>query len=213
MSKKPEPGSPSIVVKMALIGTGFIALYYLNVATQMVSAKITELPVQGKTQVTAPATDIREPAQRGKALHPLLVESSNKAAALRQASAASTANEPVNFDALFGRERAQKDVDARNQKDAAAKELLKPPTPAMAAQSFDAFKDLATQVRVQAVMKDGAVVNGGFFETGAVVTSLPYASQDGTRTLYPVLSSVQDDAVLLAEAGKGTRKIRARLLN
>lgn len=223
MSTKPTTTGQSPLVKLALLGSLGIGFFYLNDGLQHLQLRIADLPVQGKAQqaAAAPQADTAvASANLVKNMHPLLVESKNKAATLREGSAADT-----NLDALFGRDQAQQELDARKKKEADAEKAAKasqavavssaagvPPVPA-ALPAIDYFKLLALKVRVQAVMKDGAVINEDFCEIGAEVKSLAYPSSDGTKTLYPRLHSVEGEVVLLTEAGSGVRKIRAKLLH
>ncbi len=224
MSTKPTTAGQSPLVKLALIGSIGIAFFYLNDGLQYLQLRIADLPLQGKAQQSAAAApDVSaNSAALAKSLHPLLVESKSKAAVLREGPAADT-----NLDALFGRDKAQQELDARKKKEAEQDKVAKaaqaaassaaagtpavPATPVLPA--IDHFKLLAFKVRVQAVMKDGAVVNEDFCEIGAEVKSLGYPSADGTKTLYPRLHSVDGEVVLLSEAGSGVRKIRAKLLH
>ncbi len=216
-----KSNNPSPIVKLAGVGILFIGFFYLNVGLQKASQYINELPVQGKAAETAPAPqDAQAAGPVSRSMHPLLVESNQKAALLRREG---PQGEASNLDALFGRDAAQKEIDEKKRKEAEIEKAMKspPPTPASSSSSapapavaampvFDYFRGLAQRVRVQAVMADGAVVNGGFYEVGADVKSLGYPSADGKKTLYPVLESVEAETVYLAEPDS-KRKIKARL--
>lgn len=226
MSTKSTSSSP--VVKLAAVGILSIGFFYLNQGLQTLSQRINELPVQGKAAETAaPAAATATTGPVSRTMHPLLVESNQKAAALRQIAGGA----PANLDALFGREAAQKELDEKKRKEQEVEKALQalknppatppanaagapgaPPVPAVpVVQPPDYFKLLAQRVRVQAVMPDGAVINGGFYGQGEEVKTLGYPTVDGKKMLYPTLESVQGETVFLAEAEGGKRKIKARL--
>lgn len=229
MSTKSTSSSP--VVKLAAVGILSIGFFYLNQGLQTLSQRINELPVQGKAAETAaPAAATATTGPVSRTMHPLLVESNQKAAALRQIAGGA----PANLDALFGREAAQKELDEKKRKEQEVEKALQalknppatppanaanaagapdaPPVPAVPlVQPPDYFKLLAQRVRVQAVMPDGAVINGGFYGQGEEIKTLGYPTVDGKKMLYPTLESVQGETVFLAEAEGGKRKIKARL--
>ncbi len=219
MSSKSSTGQ-SPVVKLAALGILAIGFFYLSEGVSHLSQRIMDLPVQGRSQEAAaptvePSAQAAGPVSR--TMHPLLVESNQKAAALRKQGVVGAAN----LDALFGREQAQKELDELQKKAAeqekkaadASKALSTPAIPAAVAALpvIDHFRLLTQKVRIQAVMTDGAVVNGGFYSLGDEVKTLGYLSADGKKVLYPTLESVSEETVLLTEADGGDRKIKAKL--
>lgn len=221
--------SPSPLVKLAGIGILAIGFFYLNEGLQTLSQRINDLPVQGKAEEVAEPAAAAATGPVSRTMHPLLVESNQKAAALRRDASAA----PANLDALFGRDAAQKELEEKKRKELEAEKaqlaLKAPPpvpggTPGSPATSdtpgvppvpvvlaVDYFKALAQRVRVQAVMPEGAVINGGFYSIGDEVKTLGYPAADGKKMLYPSLEAVDGETVLLSEAQAGKRKIKAKL--
>lgn len=244
---KPKKTSP--VVKLALLGSAVIALFYLNQYLQKSVSLLQQLPVQGQTveQAEVPPDEVSPADARRrsvqKTMHPLLVESREKARTLAQTSEGRT---PAALDASFGRIQAQQEIEAKEleaqQAEQRAKEqqaraeaearkaqqeaerlakalppLMSPtagpgglPLPgAPGTPPVDPFVALAKLVRVQAVMANGAIVNGGFFTVGQPVATLTYWDANGKK-LHPLLHSVEKEQIELAEH-EGKRRIVAKL--
>lgn len=217
--------SPRPLVKLASVGILTIGFFYLNEGLQTLSQRINDLPVEGKAAEPEVVDTAVATGPVSRSMHPLLVESNQKAAALRRDSSAA----PTNLDALFGRDAAQKELDEKKRKELEAEKAQQaakvppgvpgsgispaaPGTPLVpAVLAIDYFKALAQRVRIQAVMPDGAVINGGFYSVGDEVKTLGYLAADGKKMLYPSLESVDGETVLLSEAQAGKRKIKAKL--
>lgn len=261
--QKNQKSSP--VIKLALLGIVSIGLVYLNKELDSLATKIESLPVQGKSQQAEPAADAGRPGGRhqlAKMMHPLMVESNQKAAILRKEGKA-------NLDALFGRAQVQALLDKekkekteqanrqayettkmeRELKEAQAKMArgtavgtglpgmppvlalpvppslqlgaVPPPSFAVTAptvaspapvpvQMDDAFTVLARTVQVQAVMNEGAVINGEFVALGATAKALKYWNENKSAILTPKLVSVKGNEILLQES-EGSRLIKAIL--
>lgn len=198
----------SAIVAMAMVGILCFGLYYLYQGSLWVSAQVDSLPVEGQmaAKTAANAAPVR---QAPKTLHPLLIESSRKAAAVKAATRESVSGDV--YDSVFGKLDADK---ARAEEEARKKEEAKKvanPEPAAAVVQFDYFGGLKSSVRVMALTPSGAIVNGRYVEKGAALEELAYPDLTTGEMVFPVLASVDAKGIVLREA-KGRRTIRAELL-
>lgn len=248
MSPTPKRNKPSPIIRLALVGSALIGLFYGHQMLQKAVAQLEQLPVQGQSVAAAEpsAQETAEPVRRRqvqKSMHPLLVESRQKEKALNQSALSASGS---SLDAMFGRLQVEEELEAKARKEKedreraeqdrkrmeaearkaeeAAKRLANalpalgspegradaPPVPApVAPKPRDEFAELATVVKVQAIMPNGAIVNGGFFALGQPVDTLAYRNAKGEKQ-FPVLVQVQAAQVQLQEAG-AERRIVARL--
>lgn len=254
MTPAPKRNQPSLVIRLALVGSVLIGLFYANQMLQKAVGQLEQLPVQGQSvasaEATAQADSQAEPTRRRsqvqKSMHPLLVESRQKEKALNQSALSADGS---SLDAMFGRLQVQEELDAKAKKEAEDRERAEAdrkkleaearkaeetakrlanalpalgspqegaqggaqaaPSPVPAPKPRDEFAELAMVVKVQAVMPNGAIVNGGFFKLGEPVDTLVYRNAKGEKR-HPVLVQVQTAEVQLQEAG-AERRIVARL--
>jgi len=251
MTPAPKRNQPSLVIRLALVGSVLIGLFYGNQMLQKAVGQLEQLPVQGQSvasaeetaQVDSQAEPTRRRSQVQKSMHPLLVESRQKEKALNQSALSADGS---SLDAMFGRLQVQEELDAKAKKEAEDRERAEAdrkkleaearkaeetakrlanalpalgspqggaqaaPSPVPAPKPRDEFAELAMVVKVQAVMPNGAIVNGGFFKLGEPVDTLVYRNAKGEKR-HPVLVQIQTAEVQLQEAG-AERRIVARLL-
>lgn len=185
---------PSPIVKMAGLGIVAMGLYFLLQGTHWVSERISELPVQGRLEsASADEAPVATPDPR-RSLHPLLVESSNKAAALKPDASAPAG---AGFDAAFG-------------KGDSPATPLEASAPVAAPLLVDYFRELSTLVKVQAVTATGAIVGGKYVEVGSALPMYAYPDARTGLPLVPKLVAVGTRSVTVADA-RGLRKLQIAL--
>lgn len=186
---------PSPIVKMAGLGIVAMGLYFVLQGTHWVSERISELPVQGRLEAVASEEAPAVVPDPRRSLHPLLVESSSKAAALKPDASAPAG---AGFDAAFGKG------------DAPAVLTVEASTPTAVVPLMDYFKDLAGMVRVQAVTSSGAIIGGKYVEVGAPLPMYAYPDARTGLPLIPRLAAVSARSVTVSDA-KGLRTLQISL--
>lgn len=217
---------PSPIVKLAGVGIVLIGLYYGYQMLGQAQQWIERLPVEGlRAEETAEET--ASPRRGGinrDELHPLLVASNSKLSAYRERE---SQGELTALDGAFGRDRAQAEREARLAAEQAAREAAAkerealekaqkagiPPglgIPLPPVTLGDTFSALERTARVQALMTDGAIINGDYVEVGQPISSLRYPSSDAQRWLTPTLARVSAEAAYVQEAN-AKRVLRLKL--
>lgn len=208
MKTTPQASSP--VISLAIIGIAAMAFYYVSEGVSKGTAWISALPVEGTvfTSAAADAPPITAPLQVG-AIHPLLIESSRKAAGL-QVAPENASGSMVSLDSLFGRHteepasRANAGISKLPAVIAGAPQLGA--LPAVELVKFD-ISALSGQVRLQATSNEGAIINGSYFSVGELVKSAGYVASSGAPKAYPVLVSVSKETAVIAEGGLKGKKL------
>lgn len=188
-TKKTSP-----VVALAGLGILAMALFYGAQGMQRVEGLIAALPIQGKAAPRAEESvqaAIVQGADKARSMHPLLIESSRKAAAVK--AGAPEVSDTSQYDALFGRT----DLVLEKKRDPVAEaKLILPPTPP----PIDYFAFLRNSVTLAAVTTKGAVINGKYYLIGESIVELAYPKRGTTHLQNPVLQAVQGETVVIAEA-------------
>lgn len=199
-----KPAQPSPIIKMAVLGIVSLGFFYLADVLGQAAEWIQRLPVEGAT--FSSRADSPAPAAApvtGAAIHPLLQESSKKAADLRSAAPRSGSETVmVSLDTLFGRSAAQRALAANA---APARAPAPPGASAPLPPLYDDISLLKQVIQLQATTSNGAIVNGSFYGVGEPLTGVPYQSSKTNAVRYPVLTAVRRDQVTLTEGGKPGR--------
>ena len=197
----------SPVVKMAGLGIVAIGIFYAGQGLQRVETMIADLPVQGQTAPKAEgaAAPNAPTTETMRNLHPLLIESSKKVAALRHANATPVTQTAEQLDALFER----KDPEPEKKKVA---EKAPPAAPAEppAPPPVDYFKFLPQALKVQAVTGEGAVINGKFYAPGDKLPDFAYPKAGTTVLITPIVKAIDGESAVIEEPGSG-RQFKVRL--
>lgn len=175
----------SPVVKLALLGILCIGVYYFSQGVKELTKFAKELPVEGMVEKASATTKKAAPAITTKeSIHPILVESK----ARLQASEI-----PV-------------DPGASRSLDEVFEKAAPPATLAPVLVGFDSLRARAS---LEAIVGNGAVINGRFIEKGGKLVGTPFHNADGTQYLYAKLVEVTSDYVVVS-AGPG-QKLKLRL--
>lgn len=185
----------SPIVKMAALGSMAIGLYFVLQGTHWVNERISELPVHGRLEAAAADSTPAVPADPRRSLHPLLVESSSKAAALPLTDPAPPVG--AGFDAAFG----------KGDKPSASPEAS---VPSVAMPLRDFFRELAGRVQLQAVTATGAIIGGRYVEVGSPLPMYAYPDARTGAARVPKLSAVTRQGVVISDA-RGARTLRITL--
>lgn len=178
----------SPVVKLAGLGILCIAIFYFSQGVKELTRFAKELPVEGMVEKASTAPKKAGPAITTKeSIHPVLVESK----ARLQASEI-----PVDPGA------------SRSLDEVFEKSTLPVPT-AAAAPIVVGFDSLRTRASLEAIVDNGAVINGRFVEKGGKLIGTPFHSADGSKYLYARLVEIASDYVVVS-AGPG-QKLKLQL--
>lgn len=178
----------SPVVKLALLGILCIGVYYFSQGVKELTKFAKELPVEGMVEKASATPKKAAPAITTKeSIHPILVESK----ARLQASEI-----PI-------------DPGASRSLDEVFEKATSPASAATLAPVLVGFDSLRARASLEAIVGNGAVINGRFIEKGGKLVGTPFHNADGTQYLYAKLVEVTSDYVVVS-AGPG-QKLKLRL--
>lgn len=179
----------SPIIRAIVVGSICLGLYGTWAVGDKLELYLGGLPIQGaKTPAPAPA-EASKKAKSLAVLYPVYIESKQKSERL-----------------LHSPEEASRLIDTtfiRAQGEQAPLALSEVPVP-KPVDLPDYFLLLDQVVQVDAVMQNGAVLNGRFYAIGERVLAFDYPSNTGGQLTAPVLSSVLAEGVVLKE-GKGEK--------
>jgi hypothetical protein len=204
----------SPIVALALVGISAISLYYVWEATTFADDYINNLPVHGQNvgAEQAPSTTALVKSEEFKALNPLLVESSKKAAGIQGSTPEGVANVTTvrSLDDAFVLKPPV--VEKKISPEEKAKQEIKkkaPPKVKPIVFMQDHFAEVPARLLLNGLSKDGAMINGRFYAKGELLDLLEYPDNRGVGTRVPVLAEVGDGFIVIQEQGSNrTLKIQ-----
>lgn len=192
----------SPVVKLAMLGTVMMALFYVNQGTGWVNQYITALPVQGRQEAAKDGEVKPRVMEENKTLNPLLIESS------RKASKPLDSLLPSGFDVAFG--KTALDNQKKTEEERKKKELEAPAAGPSAEVAIDYFEVMKQLVNLQAISARGAIVNNHYYEVGESIEELSYPDSKTGVTLLLKLASVSPTHIVLSNPA-GTRRFSVKI--